>query len=113
MDCGWKQLLGIRYILVDYFMTLWLRSKGLPDLLHSLSRLSSRVDQVEQLELSFLHVQVLVERRALAPLRHNGQLGFADAAHEEQNVDVSAKKTSYSPIITKKHTEPRKKSVNQ
>ena len=61
--------------------------------LHSLSRLTCGVNQIQQFEFRLLDVQVFVEGRSFAPLRHNSQLGFADAAHKQQDVDVSISKS--------------------
>lgn len=55
---------------------------------HALRGLSRDVDEVEQWEGSLEHVQVLVERRALAPLRHYRQRRLRHAPHEEKDVAV-------------------------
>jgi hypothetical protein len=58
-------------------------------IVHALRHLSSDVDERVQLELCLVHVDVLVETAALAPLRHDCERGFADAAHEQQDVAVT------------------------
>lgn len=57
--------------------------------IHALSRLPADFYERQQLELGLEDVQMFVQRRALAPLRHDGQFGFADASHEQDNIDVS------------------------
>ena len=57
-------------------------------IVHALRRLPRHVDEVEQREGRLQHVQVLVQRRALAPLRHDGQRRLRHAAHEQQDVAV-------------------------
>jgi hypothetical protein len=60
--------------------------------LHALRRLPRDFDGVDELELGLVDVDVAVQRRALAPLRHDGKdLLGGHAPHEEQHVDVSAK----------------------
>lgn len=57
-------------------------------IVHALRRLSSYFNQREELELSLLDVQVFVQRGTFAPLCNNRQLGFANTAHEQQNIHM-------------------------
>ena len=58
--------------------------------LHALRGLSGDFNGVDELELRLVDVDVAMKRRPLAPLRHDGQdLLRRDAAHEQENVDVS------------------------
>lgn len=58
-------------------------------IVHALRHLSTDVDQRAQLKLGLVHVNVFVQTRALAPLRHDGQRRFTDAAHEQEDVAVA------------------------
>ena len=44
------------------------------EIVHALRSLTGDIDDVLQLEPSFGDMQMLVERRTLTPLRHDGQL---------------------------------------
>lgn len=55
---------------------------------HALRGLARDVDQLEHVEPLLEHVQQLVERGAVAPLRDDGQLGLRAQAHEQQDVHV-------------------------
>ena len=57
---------------------------------HALRGLAGHVDEVQHGQRRLQHVQVLVQGRALAPLRHYRQRGFGHAAHEQQDVTVSS-----------------------
>lgn len=57
-------------------------------IVHPLRSLARHVDEVQHGEGSLEHVQVLVQRGALAPLRHDGQRRRRHAAHEQQDVAV-------------------------
>ncbi len=67
-----------------------LKHSNLDNLLHALRSLSGDLDGVDEFESGFVDVNVSVQRRALAPLRHDGQdLLGRDTTHEEQDVDMS------------------------
>ena len=59
--------------------------------MHSLDAaggLSCDVQLLAEVPVGLVHVNVLVEAGALAPLGHDGQVRPARAAHEQQNVHV-------------------------
>ena len=62
-------------------MRIGLEYVGAP-LLHSLGRLPSDFDELQHLETILEHVYVLIERRSLAPLGHNGEIRTRDKSHE-------------------------------
>lgn len=59
-------------------------------IVHPLCHLSSNVDQRVQFELCLIHVNVLVQAAALAPLRHNSQRRLTHAAHEQKDVAMAS-----------------------
>lgn len=71
-----------------------------------MTRLPGDLDDVEELKLGFVHVDMLVEGGALAPLSDDGQNLFrGDTAHEEENIGVS--------ITKKKEKKERIKNVRK
>ena len=56
---------------------------------HALRGLARNVDEFEHVKPPLEHVQQLVERGAVAPLRDDGQLGSRAQAHEQQDVHMA------------------------
>lgn len=57
--------------------------------LHALGSLPGHVNELDHVEASVGHVQVVVEAGALTPLRDDGKSRPGHEAHEQQDVDVT------------------------